>query len=240
MILGRHISFGGPITFFVVMALFLVIHLFSPSPAHAGEAGDQVSGILRGLQERYAGLPGLSMPYERDIMTKSMALLGEDMRQDLATGRIFFKPPHFFRLQQETPRPETVISDGRTVWWYIPQEKTAYKYPSQKLGQELKLLSDIFKGLKNVREGFKVILDDPEMKGEHRIKLIPNPPWPDIDHIMISVEEKDFVIKSVAIYNLIGGRTRFVFGNLLVEEGFEEQFFEFDVPEDVRVIEEKT
>ena len=236
----QYIPYGSPIRSLVVTALFLLTHLFFPSPSNAGAAEDQVTVILKGLQARYAELPGLSMPYERDIMTKSMALLGEDMRQDLATGRLFFKPPQFFKVQQEKPRPEAVISDGKTVWWYIPEEKTAYKYPSQKLGQELKLLSDIFKGLKSVREGFKVILNDSEMKGEHRIQLIPDPPWPDIDHIVISVREKDFLIKSVAIYNLIGGRTRFVFGDLLIEESFEKRFFEFEAPEGVRIIEENT
>ena len=67
MIFGRHMSFWGPIALFVVMALCLVIHLFRPIPARAEKADDEISGILKGLQERYRGLPGLCMPYERDM-----------------------------------------------------------------------------------------------------------------------------------------------------------------------------
>lgn len=208
-----------------------------PQPSLA-VAGGQLSAILKGIRSKYGHLPGLTVPYEREIITKSMALLGEPVKTDLATGHFFFKPPHYLKVQQETPRPETVIADGHTLWWYIPQKKQAYRYPSDKVGQELRLLSDIFLGLKKVEENFDVILEGDDSQERYRIKLNPNPPWPEIKVINLSVDKKDYAIRVVEIYNTFGGVTRFNLGDVSVQKEFEKDFFKFVVPEGVKVIEE--
>jgi outer membrane lipoprotein-sorting protein len=202
-------------------------------------AEDQLSEILAGIQKRYGDLPGLSVPYERDIISRSMAMLGEQMKTDLATGRIHFRPPSFLRIQQETPKTEAVITDGDTLWWYIPQKKQVYRYPSDRAGRELRLLSEIFQGLRQVSESFEVVQSGLGTKGDYQLKLIPNPPWPQIDHINLSVVRGDYHIRVVEIHNYIGSITRFTLGDLSVQERFEKGFFKFIIPDGVTVIEEE-
>ena len=113
-------------------------------PLGSVRADDQLSGILDGVRHLYGPLSGLSVVYEREVVTKSMAMLGIQTKKDVASGRIYFKPPHFLRLEQATPKPETVINNGDTLWWYIPRKKQVYRYPSQKLGREMRILYDIF------------------------------------------------------------------------------------------------
>jgi outer membrane lipoprotein carrier protein len=212
------------------------LFLFPPTPVLADA---KLSDILRGVQDRYGHLPGLSVAYKREIRSRSMILLGDEMGADLATGKIHFKPPHFLRVQQETPTPEAVITDGRTLWWYIPQKKQAYIYPARKLGEELKLLSDIFQGLKEMGERFDVILTGYDMKGKHQLQLTPNPPWPEINYIRLSVAQESYHIQVLEIHNHLGGFTRFILGNPTVQKSFEDGFFQFVVPEGVKVIEEE-
>ena len=69
----------------------------------------------------------------------------------------------------------------------FPDQKRAYKYPAQDFGKELRLLSDIFRGLIQVEERFEVTLLDPNELGEYQIELMPNPPWQNIDRIILSV-----------------------------------------------------
>lgn len=208
-------------------------------PASVTEAETQLSEILAAVQKRYADLPGLSIPYKREILTRSMALLGGSMGADMASGQIHFKPPKFLKVQQDTPKPETIISDGKTLWWYVPHKSQVYRYPSHQLGKEIQLLNDIFQGLRAVEESFDVMLMERDNKGNHQLKLIPNPPWAEIHHIMLSVSGGDYTINKVEIHNQIGGITRFMLGDLSVEDKFPEGFFRFVVPEGVQVIQQE-
>jgi len=222
----------------MVKYFWLVLLSLILSPSSPALADNQLSLILEGIRNKYGPLPGFAAPYTREIISKSMAMLGEPMKTDLATGQIFFKPPHFLKVQQKTPKPEIVITDGHLLWWYLPHKKQVYKYPSSKLGQELRLLSNIFQGLREVSESFEVILIEPENTDEHHIKLIPNPPWPQVDHINLSVLKGDYRIRIVGIHNHLGGITRFILEDLTVKENLKENYFKFVAPEGVTVIEE--
>jgi outer membrane lipoprotein-sorting protein len=215
--------------------IVLIICLLLPQSL---SADDGLQDILDGIKKRYGLLPGLAVPYERDVVTRSMAMLDDQMKTDLATGIIHFKPPHFLKVEQVTPKPEVVITDGDTLWWYIPGEKRVYRYPAHKLGRELRLLADIFQGLLEVEERFEVQLREDEGKTNRELTLRPTPPWQEIDYIDISVTRETHRIREVEIHNYLGGFTRFVLGDSSVRADFKDDFFGFTVPEGVEVIEE--
>ncbi len=208
--------------------------LICQSPA---SGGDKLSGIIEGIHEKYRNLPGLDVVYTREVITRSTSMLGDQARGDLATGHIYFKPPHFLRLEQETPKPETIITNGETLWWYIPDKKSAYKYPSEQFGKELDLLSDIFRGFTQLEKRFKVGIFDQNDEGEYLIQLKPDPPWQDIDRLRITVTPT-YDIRVLDICNQLGSITRFTLGTLAVKEAFKKDFFRFAIPEGVKLIEE--
>lgn len=214
--------------------LFSFLLLAWQSPV---SGSDKLSGIIEGVHQKYRNIPALEVQYTREVITRSMSMLGDQARGDLATGHIYFRPPHFLRLEQETPKHETIITNGETLWWYIPEKKSAYKYPSEQFGKELNLLSDIFRGFTQLEKRFKVGIVDQNDEGEYLIQLKPDPPWQDIDQIRITVTPK-YDIRVLDIYNQLGSITRFSLKNLTVKEAFEKDFFHFVLPEDVRLIEE--
>ena len=55
---------------------------------------------------------------------------------------------------------------------------------------------------------------------------------------VLIVNEESYVIRIVEIYNYVGGITRFILGELSEIKYFDEDFFTFSAPEDVKVIEE--
>ena len=226
---GRHTEMRG-----LALIMFLLI-LFCPiRPLYGGE---NIPEILAGIRSHYGTLPGLAVPYKREIITKSMAMLGTQMKGDLASGIIIFKPPHFLKVHQQSPQEEYVISDGKVLWWYIPEKALAYRYPSEKLGKELQVLSDTFQGLKHAEENFKITLTEEEKKG-YLLNLIPDPPWQQVEHIGLLVDPQEYRIQMIAIYNYVGGITRFMLGDLTVRYDLDESSFQFKVPEGVKVVEE--
>ena len=213
----------------------LIVLLFHGSAAFAG---DDLSTVLGGIKGKYGGLPGLSIGYTREVITRSMSMMGNQVKGDLATGQMFFKPPYFLRLEQRTPTVETLMANEKTLWWYIPDKKLAHRYPSQEFGKELRLLSDIFRGLSQVTNNFQIMMGDQTGAGEYQIELIPDPPWQEIDRIVLTVTHA-YDIRIVDIHNQLGTTTRFTLQDLTVRHSFEKSFFEFIPPEGVEVVEEK-
>jgi len=198
-------------------------------------ADESLVNILEGIQKNYGSLSGLSVPYSREVITRSMSMLGEQARGDMASGIIYFKHPYLLRLEQEKPKAETIISNNDTLWWYIPDKKCVYRYPAKNFGKELQLLSNIFRGLSQVENSFQVLLKDQNESGKYKIELIPDPPWQEISKINLTVTEK-YEIQTVRIHNLLGSITVFKLGDFTEKEGFEKGFFQFIVPEGIRLI----
>ena len=222
----------------VFSAFFLFFVLSCVQPCHV-QGAVSLSQILDGILKRYGDLPAFTVPYQREIITKSMAMLGDEMKGDLASGKIYFKSPHYLSIKQEEPRLETITTNSHTLWWFIPEKEVVYQYRSNRLGKELQLLGDIFQGLKEVGDSFDVIQSDLGESSEYHLKLVPNPPWEEINSIDLVISKEGFYIRKIDIKNVLGNITRFNLGDLSEREDIDSNFFTFKVPKGVRVIEEE-
>jgi outer membrane lipoprotein-sorting protein len=200
-------------------------------------AREKTDIILNGIQKKYSHLSSFRIPYTREVITKSMSMLGNQVKGDTATGDIFFAPPCYLRLDQKTPQAETLVTDGKIIWWHVPEDACAYKYPADKFGKELNLLSDIFNGLTQARKRFKVKML-PSENEKYRLDLRPDPPWEEVDHILLTVTQKN-EIQIVEIHNLLGSVTRFNLKKLVLTDKLKDAFFKFVVPDGVRVIKDE-
>ena len=201
-------------------------------------AETKVSQILEKIVENHKQFAtGMSVPYQREILKKSMAMLEGDMGVDKASGIFFFKGPNFLKVQQDTPSVEYVISNGQSMWLYIPDEKTAYRYDD--MGKELSIFSMIFMGLKNPADTFDITLAASETAGEYNLTLTPSETWEEIDHINVKVSEKDYKITQIEIFDVIGNLTRFKLGEFEKKNDIDDSFFDFKVPEGVKVVKEE-
>jgi outer membrane lipoprotein-sorting protein len=217
---------------FFAFGLFWVLFQWCP-----GWGSDDLSRILKGIQEKYGDAPGLTVPYSREVITRSMSMLGNQVKGDLAAGTIYFKPPYFLRLEQKSPEVELIVANEDKLWWYIPKEKRVYEYPPKAFGKELRLLSDIFRGLTDVYERFHVNMTGLTKQGQYEIELRPNPPWQEIDRITLLVTA-GYDIREVNIHNQFGSITRFRLEGVTVKERFDKDFFQFVVPEGVERVKE--
>src|SRR4030042_5317386 len=122
-----------PIRYLVVfLMLFVITSLAYAVPA---DSDDSLTVVLKGILKRYGDLPGLAVNYQREIITKSAAILGDEMKTDHAAGSFIFRSPHYLKVIQNLPREEIIITDGQIIWWYIPDKKVVYRYPADKLGK---------------------------------------------------------------------------------------------------------
>lgn len=198
---------------------------------------DRMNTLLKGLKDKYGPLPGFKVAYTREVITRSMSMLGQRATGDLAGGLIFFKPPSYLKLLQQTPRPETLLANGDTLWWYIPEKSQVYRYPAEEFGQELRLLSNVLRGLEQAEENFRIAWIGRDEQGAAQLSLQPDPPWREIDHLVLTVSHA-YNIQQVDIHNMMGTVTRFRLRDLTIKEKLTPGFFELEVPEGVELIEE--
>ena len=199
---------------------------------------DELSIVVRGLRDRYGNTKGLTADYTREAISKTMALLGTPERHDTAEGKLYFKPPHFLRLEQARPQEELLLTDGVTLWWYLPLKNEAHKYSAKKFGQELGLLSDILTGLEDTKNSFRLSLEvKPETSPYHLI-LQPDPPWEEVDRLKVIIRRADQAIQKVEIYNKIGGLTRFILTKSEKQDQLSSELFSFSPPQGVEIIKE--
>ena len=222
----------------MIKYFYILLVTFSLMDAGPAYGGDPLHRVLEGIRTNYGNLPGLTLKYEREIITRSMAMMGDAFKSDPASGKLHHMPPYFLKVEQETPTREILTTDGKTLWWYIPQKNQVHRYPAERLGPELTLLSDVFQGLRGVEEGFVVSLMEEEAGKPLRLELTPNPPWPDVVRIDLHVTTPDHTIEKVEIYNIMGGLTRFKLDGVVTEATFQEDFFRLRIPEGTRIIEE--
>jgi outer membrane lipoprotein-sorting protein len=229
MRIGRAVS-----SWFFILS-FAVIFF---SHALIAGADDQLSSVIDGIFKRYGTLKGLSVPYKREIITKSMAMLGAGVKSETASGTILFRPPNCLEIQQTKPGKETITTDGQTIWYYIVAKNTVYEYPADKLGKEVRLLSDIFTGRIKAGDGFDATQSDLGDKKEYHLKLVPNPAWEEVDHIDLLVERDNFDISVVEIHDLLGTITRFTMEQMTVRKDLRKEDFTFKAPIGVKTIKE--
>jgi len=216
--------------------LLLMISLLGSILQERALPDDQVTVIINGIRTKYGSAQGLSALYTREAISKTMATLGIAERRDVAEGRLYFKPPSFLRLEQTSPQEELLLTNGQTLWWYIPGKQEAYKYPADTFGKELRLLGDVLQGLKDARNNFKISYTDSPEAATYQLTLRPDPPWKDIDHLELSIGKDDFVIEQLDIINTIGGLTRFMFSNMKKDLPFQQEFFSFSAPSGTKLI----
>ena len=75
-----------------ILLMVPLLTLLAHSPVLAEDA---LSNILQGIQNRYGMTSGLSVPYTREVMTRSMSMLGAQAKGGSGIGRHLFQIPSF-------------------------------------------------------------------------------------------------------------------------------------------------
>ncbi len=142
----------GPKLIFITMAIMtlaIACGLTRPSPVAA--ADPTIDTIIAGVETRY-NVPGFTADFEQESILKAMAVT------DTASGRLMVRQPGKMRWEYLVPDPQTIITDGKELWVYRPQENQVLvgKAPSFfGEGKGAGFLSNI----KTVRKSFQLSLE---------------------------------------------------------------------------------
>ncbi len=198
-----------------------------PAFADKGDAG--LDKILKGIEARYAG-KGFSAAFFQESMLKAMQI------SDTAEGRLTVKRPGKMRWEYILPDPQTIITDGKSMWIHRPADNQVMVGKAPEFfggGKGAGFLSDI----RLIRKSFHIQQKPAENDNYLRLQLIPKQPEPEIAEIILSVSKTSYQVDQVLTYNAYGDETKITLSDYQFGVEPKEKLFRFDFPEGVDVVE---
>jgi outer membrane lipoprotein-sorting protein len=197
--------------------------------------------VLEAIQRKYAGLKSLAADYTRVTTTKAMEGVFQSESRHTASGVLYYRYPDKLRLDQKRPDAERLITNGRTVWWYIPAEKLVYRYQNVDVYGELKPLLDFLGGIEKLTQRFDVQINPAGTDGQadHRLELTAlDEDWSGPEGIVAWFDPDDRTLTGFRLTTLTGEITDFSLSNLEINPDVSPELFGFTIPPDVKLVEE--
>jgi outer membrane lipoprotein carrier protein len=159
---------------------------------------------------------------------------------DSAAGWMYFMKPNRMRWQYETPpqQKKEVISDGRLVWMYMPQDSLVMIY---KLDQVLRsdLVMRFFSGMGQFQKDFTISWNrPPQDSGSYVIDLFPKKEQPELKRLTLTVNSSTYLLENLDFTNALGEETLFAFSQMKLGVNLGKDFFTFTPPPGVQVVRE--
>ena len=218
----------------VVLALVLLVA--GPFPVRA----QGLQEVLDAVRGRYRGLTDLTADYTRTTRSPAMDPLFKAASSHTASGRLWFKTPRLLRMEQARPRLETLVTNGVTVWWYIPEEQEVQKFAGAELFAELKPMIDFLGGLDRLSESFVVALSTPKEGGsssEYVLDLAPKTQGVGPQRITVRFAARDLTLLGFRFTSVLGETTDFILTGVKLDQKVPAGRFTFHPPSGTRVVE---
>jgi len=194
--------------------------------------------VLSALKNRYADITGIAADYTRTATSPAMEKTYKASNRHVAEGRLLFKKPNKLRLDQTSPDPELLLTDGTTVWWYIPEENVVQKYSSRNLMTQLQPLLDFLNGLGDLEKSFTVALMHIQVKGESRyeLSLAPKSEGTGLSELKVWFKSDNYTLTGFRITSTLREVTDFELRVVRFNPGISDSRFQFQVPDEAEVI----
>ncbi len=211
----------------VILAVFLAA-LALPAPAATLSVEDAVARV----QDRYDKAGGFKAYFRQESRLKGSG------QGETAEGWVYFKRPLRMRWQYEKPaeQKKEVISDGKQVFMYIPQDSLVMVYPLNRVLRS-DLVLRFFSGISQVRQDFQMAWRRPPQEGaSYLIDLTPVKPQAELRRLSLTVNPKTYEVENLEFTNALGEETRFLFTRIQLDYQAAPDFFTFTPPPGVQVV----
>jgi outer membrane lipoprotein carrier protein len=212
-----------------MLPLLLVLSWFAavPAPQPAPSAAD----VARNLQRRYEQIRDFSAEFEH-------AYEGGVLRKKLTErGTLLVKKPGMMRWSYTSPEKKEFVSDGRTLYSYVPEDRQVIVSPVAPAG-EATSPAMFLAGKGDIRRDFTPSFETVAglAASDVALKLVPTAPERDYDWIVLVVDRASLQIRRLVTTDSQGGTSTFVFTKLRENLGLPDTAFTFTIPRGVDVV----
>jgi outer membrane lipoprotein carrier protein len=195
----------------------------------AVSAPSELDQLINGLQGKYVRLNTLSAEF-----TQVYNAPGERTRRE--SGRLQLKKPGKMRWDYTTPEAKLYVSDGKTMYEYLPAERTATRANAKQV-DDWRAPFMFLLGRGNLRRDFARIefaSEAPVRAGHRVVRLIPKRNS-DIRELLIEVEPNTLRLARLSLIKSGNARIDFLLNNVQENVVVADSVFNFQPPTGVTV-----
>lgn len=199
-------------------------------------AEETVKEVVNNLQGKYDQTRDFSATFTQETISKSIGAPA------VINGKVYIKKPGMMLWEYTDPKKQQIISDGQTLWFYLPDDKQVRIYKTAEAFENLPFLNFLF-GKGRIEDDFTAAfgeLDKDKAKDNYLIVLTPKSTDTSIERVLILVSKKEYLINQLNTYDVLGNVTRIAFKDMALNAGLKDSMFHFIVPAGVETIKIET
>jgi outer membrane lipoprotein carrier protein len=214
------------------LPLILIAGCFHTTLARAAENLPPLDYVLKEVEKRYTGSQ-FSADFLQESTIKSMEIT------DFASGRLYVRYPGMMRWEYEKPERQVIITDGKKLWIYRPQDNQVMVGGAPVFfrdGKGASFLSDI----SLVRKKFNIQLARAEGEYLYELRMKPIEGTANISEVRLYITPRSYNIARIVTLNEYGDDTRIDIVSPQFNANLDASMFSFEIPPgaDVQKIEE--
>lgn len=161
------------------------------------------------------------------------------MNQTLeAKGQVQIKKPGQMKWVYQAPDPQVLVSDNKTLWLYVPEDEQVTKMPVENIYSS-NTPALFLAGKGKLTDSFLVTQVERGEK-ETTVVLVPKEEDDTLDRLLLHADNKSFQIVGSSVYDKLGNRTEMRFNNILIDRDIPASTFQFQVPDNVELLDYTT
>jgi len=210
----------------IAVWIFLVTVSYADTPAINNK--EDARSVLSGIEKRYSAI-GFSARFQQFSTLKAMEIV------DTASGSIVVKRPGMMKWAYESPEKQVIVSDGRRLWVYRPEDNQVMVGSAPAFfgnGKGAGFLSD----LTDLEKRFEISRQPDTPAGDYSLALKPREKTQDISQIRLVVSKETFDITRIITVNGYGDETRIQLSDIRFPEKIDDSTFVFTIPAGADVI----
>jgi outer membrane lipoprotein carrier protein len=213
-------------------ALLLIGHLMGPPLTRAAAMTSSRSTpanlnmLLDGLQKHYRATRSFSAKFDETIARPGAPVIQR-------SGLIYYEKPGKLRWEFEGPEPETIVSDGKTVYDYDPALNQVVETPLAQASRSNAAAAFLL-GVGDVKRDFTAeVTTAPDSSELVYIALTPRKGG---QRIEAGIDRKTYNIATLSISDAMGNRTDLSFSNIELDQLLHASQFTFTPPDGADVV----
>lgn len=197
------------------------------APARAKEV--DVKALTQKMQKFYENSRDLKA---RFVQTVESALGG---RKQQGSGEVALKKPGKMRWDYQKPEKKLMVSDGKTLWVYEPEDQQAFKQDLR--NSTLPISVSFLFGQGKLSDEFEIAPTEEKSKPDEVVlKLIPKLATAAYRYLLFTIDEKSGLVLATTVYDQQGGVTNIQFLDVKTNQGLEDKKFSFSPPRGTHIL----
>ena len=191
--------------------------------------------VVSRLQKNYDKIDTYQAEFSQEVSSTSF---GRTISQ--GRGRVTFQKPGKMCWQYSEPEEHHYITDGKTLWDYLPGEKQVVIMEISEVFKQAIPRAFLF-GMGSLNEQFEISFHSGRIvdsAGNYWLDLVPKEEKDRqvLGRIQFRVDPKEFMVREAELLDALGNKNHLVFKDIQVNRKVDEKIFSFEAPEGVEVI----